>query len=241
MGTRYGYRNGILTFFDSATHERVLPLAPRSQFDDFEGAALDANLWEYALTANADTQALDTLGHAVFTVPAENLNEEAGVFAKASALAWDVDKGLIIEFRAKLTTLPTVTVEGHIGILGEAWVADKQICAADDYALHAVFSFDGSGTCTINTDDGTNEGTQVATGLVLTNAAYHIFRIDFTTPGEVLFYCDGVRLAPATVFMMDDLVSSLVQPLVLLTKSAGDAVGVGVITLDYIKIWQATR
>jgi hypothetical protein len=236
--TRAKWRGNQLAFFDNSTYETARALAPRVLIEDFEGDTLNTDKWLYAETANEDTQAVNG-GNAVLTFTNDATQQEAGVIAAGNSLDWDISKGLIIEFRARLSVLPTGTTEAHLGILGQAQADDSQICAADEYAEHAVFSFDGNGICIINTDDGTNEGTGVATGVTVIATDMHIYRIDFTDDANVLFYIDGVGVATTTTFMMDDIVSPLVQPFVNLTKSA--AAGVGTLLLDYIKIWQATR
>jgi hypothetical protein len=236
--TKVAWRGNQLYWVDDTTYETLDTLAPRKQFEDFEGAAIDTNKWLYA-DANEATEALNGVSGAVFTLTSDETQQEAGIVNQGNVLAWDISKGLIIEFRAALTVLPTLLAEAHLGILGESQVDDKQICAADDYAEHAVFSFDGSGVCIINTDDGTNEGTAISTGVTVLAGINHIFKIDFTDDENILFYIDGVRVGATTVFDMSDIASPLVQPFVNLTKTGG--AGVGTITLDYIKISQATR
>jgi len=240
--TRSKWRGGQLAFFDGSTCETVLPLAPRYFFDDFQGAAYDSNVWLYN-DAGAATQALTAdaggLTDVVLTFDATNENQEAGIGWQGNALGWDISKGLIVEFRVNLAVLPTLVAEGHIGVLGEAIVDDKQISSADDYAEHCVFSWDGSGAVTINADDGTNETTAAATGETVLAAAYHVYRIDFTDDSNVRFYIDGEDVTPAAGVDMSDIASPLVQPVAFLTKH--DGAGLGTMNVDYIKIWQATR
>ena len=238
--TRSGWRGNQLYFRDGSTYETVEALAPRKLFQDFEGATYDTLNWLYVANGVNTAPALDTIGNMLAALDADGNTQDSGIVSAANVLAWDISKGLVIEFRAKLSVLPTLDTEIHLGVFGAAKVNDEQICSADDVAEHAVFSFDGSGTCTINTDDGTNEGTAVATGVTVVNTAYHVFRIDFTDDADVKFFIDGVCVASATTFMMDDIASPLVQPVVLLLKHGADA-GLGTITLDYIKLWQSSR
>jgi hypothetical protein len=236
--TKARWRGNQLAFYDGTTHETVDAFAPRKQFEDFEGAAIDSNKWLYT-DAGAATEALNGTSGAVFTFDATNENQEAGIVNQGNVLAWDISKGLVIEFRAALTVLPTLVAEAHLGVLGESQVDDKQIASADDYAEHACFVFDGSGACVIYTDDGTNDNDAVATGITVLAGAYHTYRIDFTDDADVKFYIDGAAVATSTTFAMDDIASALVQPYVNMTKH--DGAGLGTLTLDYIKIWQATR
>lgn len=240
--TKAKWRGGQLAFYDGATYETVKPLAPRYLFDDLEGSAIDPLIWAYCLTANPDTQALDGVGHAVFTFTNNGSQQEAGIYNVSNVLSWDTDKGLVVEYRAAFTVLPTEDTEAHLGVIGETWVADKQCASHDDIAEHALFVFDASGDCVIYTDDGTHDNNAIATNVTVTAGAtqYHVYRIDFTDIENILFYIDGVRVATTTTFAMNHLASHLVQPYVNMTKHAADT-GLGVMYLDYIKIWQATR
>lgn len=237
--TKAKWRGNQLAFYDGTTYETVKPLAPRYLFDDFETVTYDTLQWLYAETANADTQALDGVGNAVFTLADAATQQEAGIMNQANVLSLDTDKGLMVEYRINFSVLPTGATEAHIGVLGEAQVDDSKVAAADTYAEHALFVLDGSGTVVIYTDDGTHFNDAIATGVVVSAGAYHVYRIDFTDIANILFYIDGVRVATTTTFTMHDLASHLVQPYVNLTKVA--AAGVGTLKLDYIKVWQATR
>jgi len=236
--TKAKWRGNQLAFYDGTTYETVRPVAPRVLIEDFEGDTLDTNKWLYAATANQDTQAVN-LGAAVLTFTNDGTQQESGVLAAGNSLDWDLSKGLIIEFRATVSVIPTGGTEIHLGVLGETQADDSQIAAADEYDEHAVFVFDGSGACLIYTDDGTNENDAVATGVTVLTTETHVYRIDFTDQANVLFFIDGVGVATSTTFEMDDIGSDLVQPYVNMSKAA--AAGVGTVLLDYIKIWQATR
>lgn len=235
--TKARYRGGQIAFYDNTTQETCLSLAPRYLYDDFEGDTLNGDIW-LANDLNLATQTVNA-GVVNLLLTNENNPQEADIGASANSLDWDISKGLVIEVRANLVVLPTDEAEIHIGVLGEAIVDQQQISSADDVAEHAVFSFDGSGLCVINTDDGTNQTTAVTTGITVVAGIYHVYRIDFTDDANVIFYIDGVQVIPATTVMMDDIASPLVQPAVIAQKNANT--GLGNIAVDYIKIWQATR
>ena len=237
--TKAKWRGNQLAFFDNVTYETTLPLAPRYLYEDFEGETLNTDIWLANLLGAAPPTVTVADGYGILTQTAAAQAQEADIGASGNSLDWDISKGLIIEFRINIATLPTDETEMHFGILGEAIVDQQQISSADDVGIHAVFSFDGSGLCRINTDDATNETTAVTTGITVLAGAFHVYRIDFTTQANVLFYIDGVQVIPATTVMMDDIVSALVQPAMICQKNAG--AGLGIVQIDYVKIWQATR
>ena len=238
--TQAKWRGNQLAFFDATTHETVEAMAPRKLFQDFEGATYDTLNWLYVANGVNTPPALDTIGNVLAALDADGNTQDSGIVSAANVLAWDISKGLVIEFRAKLSVLPTSDTEIHFGVYGQAQANDAQICSADDVAEHAVFSFDGSGVCTINTDDGSNETTASATGVTVLNSAYHVYRIDFTDDENVLFFIDGEDVTPAAGVDMSDIASPLVQPVALLLKHGADA-GLGTVLLDYVKIWASSR
>ena len=238
--TKANWRANQLFFYDGATGETVRPASPRVLIEDFEGDALNTDKWLAAIDIGGNSSNAVNAGAALGTFTNANENQEVGTVAAGNSLDWDVSKGLIIEFRIALTVLPTLVTEAHWGLLGEAQVDDKQIVSAEDYAEYCVFTADGSGIITINCDDNV-AGAQhaVATGVTVLATVYHIYRIDVTDITDIHFYIDGERVAASTTFTLNSLVSDLVQPVAIMTKH--DGAGLGTLSVDYIKIWQATR
>lgn len=238
--TKAKWRGNQLAFYDGATYETVRPMAPRALIEDFEGDTLNTDKWLASIDVGGHSSNAVNAGAATGTFTADNENQEVGTVAAGNSLDWDASKGLIIEFRLSLDVLPTLVTEAHWGLLGEAQVDDKQIVSAEDYKEYCVFTADGSGAITINCDDNV-AGAQhaIATGVTVLAGAYHVYRIDLTDIANIMFYIDGVQVAATTTFTLDSLVSDLVQPVAIMTKH--DGAGLGTLSVDYIKIWQATR
>jgi len=239
--TRSKWRGGQLAFYDEATFETVLPLSPVVLMDDFFGTALNTDLWTEVDTNNA-TKAL-AASCLLYTLTNTDQVQDGGIYGKSDT-PWNIDKGFIFETRVAVTVLPTVTSEVHIGFQNDAFVSDSQrVAGADEVNKHALFVLNGAtgtgSTLVIYTDDGTVEQTALATGITIVAGAYHIFRIDCTNSADVKFYFDGVQLASATTVKMNSTAAMLVQPIVMASKHAG--AGLGAISIDYIRCWQATR
>ena len=112
-------------------------------------------------------------------------------------------------------------------------VAAAQNDTEDSVVTNAWFKMDGSVSTSIivaESDDGTNDNDDVATGETLA-AVYKKFDIDFTRGlKDVQYIIDGERVAKATTFDMSDLTSGLnVQPFVQLNKASG--AGVAAVTI----------
>jgi len=108
--------------------------------------------------------------------------------------------------------------------------------AIDSLAAHASFRVIGADDTTalvVETDDGTNDNDDVATGTTLINA-YKRFYIDFSGgTDDVKFYVDGVRVASATTFDMSNYTSGL-QPYVQIQKTADT--NTDSVVVDYVKL-----
>lgn len=99
----------------------------------------------------------------------------------------------------------------------------------DSVVTNAWFKIDGSSSTSAlvaETDDGTNDNDDKATGTTL-SSTYKRLLLDFSQGlSDVRFYVDGARVASGTTFDMSDLTSGLnVQPYVQLHKASGTGVG----------------
>jgi hypothetical protein len=232
--TKSKWQNGQLAFYDGTTYETVLPLSPIYLYDDFLGTVVNADVWTEVDTNNATKATL----HSISTYSFTNTDQiqDAGLYG---GLDFNLDKKPIFECRLAITTSPDNLSELMIGLSGDAYVSADNVAAADDIDIHAFFVFDGSLVCTIYADDGSSDNNAVATGITVTGSAYHIFRIDCSNVADVRFYIDGVRVGAATTISMANGTDVMVRPYIVMTKSGG--AGLGVYTLDYIRVWQATR
>lgn len=237
MTTKYGYRNGVLAFYGSDTHERVLPVAPIVFKEDFLGV-LNADFWTVVDTAGATPAKLANQNGGVYNLPlaAGGELEEACIYG-SNALEFNIDKGPIFEWVVSLAVAPTSAAEIYFGVCGT--YATGNLAAADlGPAIHACFMFDGSALCKIFTDDNAAEDNDaVTTGVTITASATvrHYFRIDCTTPADVLFFIDGVRVASTTTFDMS-AGSINFQPIAACYKANPDT-GVGTLYLDTFRAW----
>ena len=240
MSTKARWNNGILEYYEGATHERVLPLAPLVFNDDFLGAgakvvpaggsAESGATWAkkivgagpptVAIVANAAN------GVMACTMTSDSQAQTACLYWDDS-LALDPTNGLVFEMRAKLSVLPTLVGEIQFG-LGGAYNA-----APDTWAKTIVFDADGSGLINCATDDNVTDSGPISSGVTATNAQWKIYRIDCTDVTSIKFYIDGARVAGATTFAYAD--TAALQPMVSCYKASG--AGLGTIQVDYVRAW----
>jgi len=112
-------------------------------------------------------------------------------------------------------------------------VAAAQNDTDDSVVTNAWFRMEGTASTSllvVETDDGTNDNNDVATGKTL-SSVYKKLLVDFTNGlADVRFFVDGERVADGTLFDMSDLTAGLnVQPWVQIQKASGT--GVPAVTL----------
>ncbi len=152
-------------------------------------------------------------------------------------LCFDIDQIDSAEFWVKTNqaTFDTAT-QLAFGLAGDRNDAIDSIAQA---ALFRVVGSDSQTAVVVETDDGTNDNNDVATGQVIGAAAYKRYLIDFSQgTSDVRFHMTDAnstqrRVASGTTFDMSNYTGSL-QPIIQLQKTA-DTNTDGV-TIDYVKI-----
>lgn len=232
MATRGAWFNQRLTYFDNATQERVLPLAPVTFYDDFLGNAIASDAWGTRDTGAATEAVVADAPNGVVGLALDNTNE-----AQLAALDWAdqrtlvLNQGLIFEARFRLSVLPTGSVVACIGLCGD------HNAAVDTVAESIWFRADGNGAITVETDDTSHETSKVATGTTLTTSDWIIGRIDCSDISDVKFFINGDRVAASTTFNMSQVAALKLQPVARIGKEAG-ATTVGTLQVDYVRAWQ---
>lgn len=231
----FGFRKDgqKLSIVDKSTHESMLHYVPVKFEDDFLGDAIDAKWTAVDVSTTGDTTPVltaDASGGQI-TLPLDVTSE-----AQESGLTWgdqrsfSLDKKPVIEMRLALATLPTLLSEAVWGLAG-----DKN-AVADTVAEGIWFKADGSGAIVAESDDGTTNNDDKSTGVTVTAGEFRIYRIDCTDPTDIKFFIDGARVATATTFSANAVPTLALQPYVHIAKASG--AGLGVVKVDYIKVWQ---
>ena len=142
------------------------------------------------------------------------------------ALDFDIDSIIRMEFRAKVTaTLDSATT--IVMGLGSARADDP-----DTVAANAFFKLAGSNAVVVETDDGTTDNDDNATGVTL-SSTYKRFVIDFSGgKSDVNFYIDGVKVGTETFTM--SAYSSGLQPIFQIQKTSDS--NTDALTIDYVKV-----
>ena len=143
------------------------------------------------------------------------------------ALSFDIDLIQSIEFSAKTVAALDSATTIVMG-LGSARNDDP-----DAVAANAFFKLAGSNAVVCESDDGTTDNDDKATGVSLV-AAYKRFLIDFTGgKSNVKFYIDGERVASSTTFDMSGYSAGL-QPIFQIQKTSDT--NTDALTLDYVSV-----
>ena len=206
--------------------------------DDFFGADTFTTAGQGSPWAIADTSSSGTPTYA--TVSPSATGEVALTLASTSEvenvclsfgdkLCFDIDNIQRFEARVKVSSMTT----GSELVFG---LGSARNDTQDSVANNAWFKMVGATSTTalvVETDDGTNDYDDKATGATL-STTYKKFVIDFTGgKSNVKFYVDGVRVAASTTFDMSNATSSL-QLIIQIQKAANT--NVDAVTIDYVKV-----
>jgi len=202
-------------------------------YDDFNGAvaafptsADPATAWMVDDTSSAGAPTY-TKGTSEATLTLASTTEIENVCLHFNdALDFDIDSIIRMEFRAKVTaTLDSATT--IVMGLGSARADDP-----DTVAANAFFKLAGSNAVVVETDDGTTDNDDNATGVSL-SSTYKRFVIDFSGgKSDVKFYIDGVKVGTETFTM--SAYSSGLQPIFQIQKTSDS--NTDALTVDYVKI-----
>ena len=202
--------------------------------DDFIGtvatfptSADPATPWLVDDTSSAGTPTYTT-GTSVAVLTLASTEEVENVcLHHGDALSFDIDLIQSIEFSAKtVATLDSATT--IVMGVGSARADDP-----DTVAANAFFKLAGSNAIVCESDDGTNDNDDKATGLSLV-ATYRRFLIDFTGgKSNVKFYIDGQRVASSTTFDMSNYSAGL-QPIFQIQKTSDT--NTDSLTIDYVRV-----
>jgi len=237
----YGWNGtGKQVFYDGITFETLQASYPVSFYDDFIGAdvvipasgSVESGVpWSKKLVGAAPTTLAKTAdgvnGFVLASLTADDQKQDAALHMN-DELMFSIAQGAIFETRLTFTTLPTLLAVGSFGLWG-AW--------ADGGSAYRVgFEVPAGGVVTCESDDNATD-TAAASTITLVAGTYNIFRIDCTTQTDIKFFIDGARVCSSTTFANAASASnSKSQPHLGLYKASG--AGLGVMSVDYVKIWQ---
>lgn len=174
--------------------------------------------WLIADTSSAGTPTytpVDATGPGGVNLAFDNTSEIQNVCLYwGDKLSLDIDDLIEATFRVKVgqTTLDSATSLAF-GLIGD------RNDAIDSIAQNIVFRLIGSNAVVVETDDGTTDTDDKATGKTLSTTAKD-FTINFANgTSDVRFYIDGEPVATSTTFDMSGYTGKL-QPFMQLQKTA---------------------
>jgi len=201
-------------------------------YDDFHGKDIKDE-WAINDTSSAGTPTHVPVdgSHVIFITLAADDEAEVCGYDFNDVLEFDIDNGPIMI--AKIKTTAITTNEGVVVGLGAAWND-----TLDSNVAHAWFRLVASMALVVETDDGTNDNDDVATGVTMVAATYTWLKIDITDSSDVRFYTgsDGLawtRVAASTTFDMSNYTDGL-QPMFAVVKASG--ITQPTLTVDKIQV-----
>lgn len=142
-------------------------------------------------------------------------------------LHFDIDQLDSIKMRVKVSgTINAATIVSF-------GLSSNRADDTDTHTNNALFKLAGSASVVCETDDGTTDNDDKATGTTLTTT-YKTFLISFAKgKSDVRFFIDNVPVATSTTFSMA-AATGLLQPFVQIQKASGTQTDA--VTVDYITV-----
>lgn len=182
------------------------------------------NGWTVADTSASGSPTYTTItengGAIALTLASTNEVENVCMYQN-DVLMLDLARLQRVEFLAKVAAVDsTTTIVFGVGSARNDAIASVSVCA-----WFKILGSSSTSAIVIDTRDGTNSNTSVATGQTL-SSTYKKFTIDFEKGlADVRFFIDGERVAASTTFNMSAITSDQnVQPLIQVQKTASTAV-----------------
>lgn len=192
------------------------------------------NGWTIKDTSASGTPTyVNSAAGAVLTLAATSEAEIVTLYQN-DVLIYDIDQIQSISFDAKVSGIDAATTLCF-------GLASAQNDTADSVTANAWFRMEGSASTSnvvVETDDGTNDNDDKATGTTLASTMKR-FTIAFGESGgaantkDVRFYIDNQRVASTTTFDMSNYTSGL-QPFVQLQKASGT--GTPAVTIRRVQV-----
>jgi hypothetical protein len=205
--------------------------------DDFIGASVilpgSANIaspWVAVVTGAAPPTATRAGSNLTCAFTSASQEQILGC-GHGDALSFDIDELQSIEMRCRIGAATFTT--GSILAFG---VGSARNNTLDNVAANAWFRMEGANSTTqvyVETDDGTRDNDDVATGVTL-GTTFKRFFIDFTGgKSDVRFFIDGQRVCADRTFDMSAYSAGL-QPIIQLQK--GVNANVDSLVVDYVRV-----
>jgi hypothetical protein len=250
MVTRAQYRSGIQYEYEDLTQETVASCSPFQFCDEFVGAGHTAGIpaagspvagypWVKKIVGAAPpTVALvqnSAGGQVACALLATSEAEEASLYFNDS-LCVDTTKIGQAEWRAALSVAPSAAgVQAALG-LGSVWVGGPT-----NTARYMQFGWTANGNILIQSKDGQGNtysfaAAQIGGAAIVSDTAFHIFRIDWSNPADIAFFYDGNRVnAVGSVVWAATGANAILQPWSTVYKPSGT--GLATLSLDKIDVF----
>ncbi len=230
---------GRQLFYDRDTKESIIFEFPVTFYDDFVGADVvipatgsdqSGVKWTKKITANATVAKTGDSVNGLVACSLTSASEaQEGALQMDDQLMLSIAQGAIYECRLTLTTAPTLLGVASWGLHGAY--------AAGGSNFRVGFEVTAADLVAVCESDDNSTDTSASSGTTLVVGTYNIFRIDMTNQSDIKFFIDGAPVAGSTTFAnAASAANSKAQPHCGMYKPSGE--GLGVISIDYVKVWQ---
>ncbi len=232
-------RHGPPTIHDGPTKETIIYEFPVAFYDDFIGADVvipatgsdeSGCKWSKKITGSGTVaKTADSVNGLVACSLDSTSEAQEATLQMDDQLMFSIAQGAIYECRLAITTAPTGNGVASWGLHGAY--------AAGGSNFRVGFEVTATDLLVDCESDDNVTDTAAESGITLVVGTYNIFRIDCTNQADIKFFIDGAPVAGTTTFANAASASnSKAQPHCGAYKASGT--GLGVISIDYVKVWQ---
>ena len=228
-----------LRFYDASTHETVDMVSHTYLYDDFIGVASDVtNDWNSSIVNSSTFLVVAGAAGGVGRITTGALDDDD--HDVATPLVFKAANACCME--ARITTADIANTAMFIGFSDAITTAVDLIpmtyattTLTTTAANAAGFFTDKDATtnrlmaCTVKANV---DGTLVEAGTLPVDAAYHIYRVECDSDGNVYFYYDGALVGTQ---LLGITTSTALCAIVSLINREGSA---NTLDIDYIRVWQ---
>ncbi len=232
-------KTGRQLFYDRDTKESIIFEFPVAFKDNFAGAdvvipasgsAESGCKWTKKITNSATVaKTANSVNGLIACSLTSGSEAQEGALQMDDQLTFSIAQGAIYECRLSLITAPTLLGVASWGLHGAY--------AAGGSNFRVGFEVTATNLIAVCESDDNSDDTPASSGVTLVVGTYNIFRIDMTNQTDIKFFIDGAPVAGSTTFAnAASAANSKAQPHCGMYKPSGE--GLGVISIDYVKVWQ---
>lgn len=245
MSTKAKYKSGFLRYYDNASlgegGEVLQVFAPVMLYDDFLGKEIDGtNDWVESAVNSSSTATVSGEANGIARITTGAADDDDHELS--TPLCFKASKGIGMEARIALGDVAATAfnvgfsdaVTEAADLLAFTYATTTLTTTATDAAL---FFMDADATSNVLRAAAVKNNTDstITAGSALVNDAFHVYRIEIDSSGNISWYLDGALFKSATSAITTTVALCAYVGLINRETAANT------LDIDYIRVWSLSR